>query len=92
MKNENVKGCLVILYSTNSLFVHYEVIERDDTTGFTRSINIPSGDYNVSLFSLDKNGLPFTRTAHLPKSISLSAADIERESNQDDSKYTMDGC
>ena len=87
-----MKGCLVILYSINSSFVHYEVIERVNASSFKRSIRFPGGEYNVSFFSLDKNRLPFSRAANLPKSITLLTIDTEWENNQqqDDSKCRVD--
>ena len=77
-----MKGCLVILYSINSSFIHYEVIERVNASSFKRSIRIPGGEYNVSFFSLDKDRLPFSRAANLPKSITLLTIDTEYSRNE----------
>ena len=64
-------GILIVVYSADNNikyhFVHCSNIHRTITM-----TNLPSGQYKVSVFVVEENGLPFNRSATTPRNISLN--------------------
>jgi hypothetical protein len=60
-------GILIIVYSAdNESNIDYHFIHRSMTT-----TNLPSGQYKVSVFVVEGNGLLFNRSATTPRNVSL---------------------
>ena len=66
-------GILIVVYladnDSNTIkyhFVHHSNIHRTITM-----INLPGGQYKVSIFVIEGNGLPFNRSATTPRNVSL---------------------
>ena len=67
-------GILIMIYSAdNESTIDYHHIHRSNvhTKLNTSMTNLPSGQYKVSVFVVEGNGLPFSRSATTPKDISL---------------------
>ena len=63
---------LIIIYSTDNRNDVYYLIKSLSTEGETPVTNIsslPSGPYNVSVFVLEEDGLPFIRSASTPRNV-----------------------
>ena len=63
---------LAIIYSTDNRNDIYYTISSLSTEGETLVTNIsslPSGLYNVSVFVVEEEGLPFNRSASTPRSV-----------------------
>ena len=72
-------GVLIIAYSlTDNTDIHYNVIPRpsgDATPRQSTTLSGLSGDrYNISVFALMENGLPFVRAVTEVKTVTVSAA------------------
>ena len=68
----NIMGLLIITYSlSNDLDIHYNVIPRSINGGkiVTSVLGLSIGQYNVSVFLLEENGLPFSRSTTIPKNV-----------------------
>ena len=62
-------GILVIVYANDSN-IRYEFIPRSEIPmAFVTSL--PDGRYEVSVFVVEENGLPFRRSATVPRNVSL---------------------
>ena len=72
INGSSAASVLAIIYSTDNRNDIYYVISPLSTEGETLVTNIsglPSGLYNVSVFVLEKNGLPFNRSASTPRNV-----------------------
>lgn len=67
------KAILAIVYSDSCSGVHYIFsslsIEEEKLTAAVSGL--PSGMYNVSVFVVEDNGLPFNRSAITPRNITI---------------------
>ena len=62
-------GILAIVYA-NDLNIQYEFIPRSEIPmAFVTSL--PDGRYDVSVFVVEENGLPFRRSVTVPRNVSL---------------------
>ena len=70
-------GILIVVYSANndSDTIKYHFIHRSNIRRTITMTNLPSGQYKVSVFVVEGNGLPFKRSATTPRNLSL----IERK-------------
>ena len=65
-------GILIIIYSPdNDSYIHYQFIPRSDIPMTTMS-NIHDGQYRVSVFVVEENGLPFNKSTATPRNVSIS--------------------
>ena len=62
-------GILAIIYSNDSN-IHYQFISRSESP-MTFVSGLPNGQYEVSVFVVEENGLPFRRSATVPRNVSL---------------------
>ena len=52
----------------------YRYIPRESTTALRdENIHVPGGDYGISVFVVEESGLPFTRTASTPVTVSVDS-------------------
>ena len=64
-------GILSIVYSPNSdSNIHYWFTSHSDIMTMTMS-GLPGGHYKASVFVVDDSGLPFNRSATIPRNVSL---------------------
>ena len=64
-------GILTIVYSLDTESdIHYQFIPRSDIPMTTMS-DLPDGQYKVSVFVVEENGLPFNKSATTPRNVSL---------------------
>ena len=75
-------GALIIIYSlTNDSDVHYVIITVDPertvaiNASVTVSVGLNGGEYGVSVFALENGGLPFKRSAALPKTVQVAGSE-----------------
>ena len=72
-------GILIVVYSadneSNSTTIKYHFVHRSNMRRTITMTNLPNGQYEVSVFVVEGNGLPFSRSATKPRNISL----IERK-------------
>ena len=61
----------VVILSTSKVLYHLVQRERSGLHVDGTIVNIMGGDQVVSVFVLEENGLPFTRTASTPKVVSV---------------------
>ena len=76
---------LIIIYSTDNHNNIYYTISSLSTEGQTLVTNIsglPSGPYNVSVFVLEENGLPFNRSASTPRNVLVEEHQGEENGEQ----------
>ena len=67
-------GLLSIVYSPNNDYkIQYQFISRSDIiSANTVSLSgFPCGHYKVSVFVVEANGLPFNRSATVPRNVSV---------------------
>jgi hypothetical protein len=65
-------GILTVVYSADSESnIDYHFIDRSSIHTTTSMSNLPSGQYEVSMFVVEGNGLPFNRSATAPRNVSL---------------------
>ena len=63
---------LVIIYSETLGDVHYMFSSQSVEDKIVANIRgLPRGVFNVSVFVVEDNGLPFNRSATIPKSVSV---------------------
>ena len=71
-------GLLIIIYSlTNDSNVHY--ITGGSTSQQPRNVSVPGlagGEYGISVFVVEENGLPFERVATSPKLVAVETSKI----------------
>ena len=68
-------GVLLIMFSlTNEDDISYVFVPRPrESQDIERTLTgLSEGDYQVSFFVMDEDGLPFNRSANLPRNISVS--------------------
>ena len=68
-------GILIVVYSADDdseSNIDYRFIHRSNVHTTTCMTNLPSGRYEVSVFVVERNGLPFNRSATTPRDISLN--------------------
>ena len=73
--NSSAVGVLLITFSlTNEDDISYVFVPRprESQDIETTLTGLSEGDYQVSFFVVDKDGLPFNRSANLPRNISVS--------------------
>ena len=74
INGSSADSILAIIYSTDNHNDIYYTISSLSTEGETLVTNIsglPSGPYNVSIFVLEEDGLPFNRSASTPRNVSV---------------------
>ena len=71
VSQSSAQGILAIVYSLSEPNIYYLLVPRSfgDQRASTLFKCIPNGAYNVSLFSVEMNGHPFSRTATRVKSL-----------------------
>jgi hypothetical protein len=72
INGSSANSILAIIYSTDSRNDVYYKISSPSTAEeklVTNISGLPSGLYNVSVFVLEENGLPFSRSATTPRSV-----------------------
>ena len=70
--SSSATSVLAIIYSADSRNNIYYVISplsTEEETLMTNISGLPSGQYNVSVFVLEENDLPFNRSASTPRSV-----------------------
>ena len=72
-------GILIVVYSaddeSNSTMIKYHFVHRSNICRTVMMTNLPNGQYEVAIFVVEGNGLPFSRSATKPRNVSL----IERK-------------
>ena len=70
-------GILIVVHSADdNSNINYRLIHRSNIHTTTSSMtNLPSGQYKVSVFVVEGNGLPINRSAATPRNVSF----IERK-------------
>ena len=81
----NALGALIVAYSlTDDSDIHYSIIIRQNKTRILSPlVEFSNTFYNLSTFVITENGLPFTRTAALPK--------VLLNNNNSEGKYYYQG-
>ena len=72
INGSSATSMLAIIYSTDNRNGIYYTISSLSTAEETLATNIsglPSGPYNISVFVLKEDGLPFNRSASTPRSV-----------------------
>ena len=72
LSGSSATSVLIIIYSTDNRSDVYYTISSLSTEGETLVTNISglaSGLYNISVFVLEENGLPFNRSASTPRNV-----------------------
>ena len=75
-------GLLIIIYSlTNDSDVHYIYIARGSMLQQSKSVDmnvtgLAGGEYSISVFVVEENGLPFERVATSPKLVAVETSKI----------------
>jgi hypothetical protein len=65
-------GILIVAYSADSdTNIDYNFIHRSSIHTTTSMSSLPSGQYEVSVFVMEGNGLPFNKSATAPRNVSL---------------------
>ena len=66
-------GILIVVYSADndSNMIKYHFVHRSNIRRTITMTNLPSGQYKVSVFVVEGNGLPFNRSATIPRNVSL---------------------
>ena len=84
INGSSTSSILVIIYSTDNRNDVYYTISSLSTEGETlvTNIGLPSGPYNVSVFVLEENGLPFNRSASTPRSVLVGEHQEEENGEQ----------
>ena len=62
---------LVIIYSDSRSSYMFSPPSNEEEKLMTRVTGLPSGQYNVSVFVVEENGLPFERSATKPRNVSV---------------------
>ena len=65
----------VLVIASGDSGVHYHISTRDG--GVSHAVTIPGlagGEYTVSVFVVEENGLPFERAAMLPDHLSIETS------------------
>ena len=73
--NSSAVGVLLIVFSfTNEDDINYMFVQRPSGPQEieTTLTGLSVGDYQVSFFVVDDNGLPFNQSANLPSNVSVS--------------------
>ena len=70
-------GILIVVYSADndSTTTKYHFMHRSNLRRTIAMTNLPRGQYKVSVFVMEENGLPFSRSATTPRDLYL----FERE-------------
>ena len=75
INNSGAVGLLIIVYSlTREAEIQYTFSQRPKEQQETEKIltGLSDGDYQTSVFVVDKSGLPFEQVASLPSNVSIS--------------------
>ena len=68
-------GILIVVYSanndSNNIMIKYHFMHRSNIYRTITMTNLPSGQYEVSVFVVEENELPFNRSATTPRNVSL---------------------
>ena len=67
----NASGALVIAYSARNIYYLFSPYPNKYLVTATLS-DLTSDQYQVSVFIVEKNGLPFNRSAAVPKNVSVN--------------------
>ena len=68
---------LVIVYSDSDVYYIFSSPSEEETN----VRGLPSGLYNVSVFVVEENGLPFNRSATTPRSVSVMEGEHGEQSH-----------
>ena len=68
INGSSISGVLAIIYDGNEI-VYYRLIKAEGRKLFRNITGIREGEYKVSMFDVEENGLPFERVASLPKTV-----------------------
>ena len=70
-------GILIVIYwaDNDSNMIKYHFVHRSNIRRTIAMTNLPRGQYKVSVFVVEENGLPFSRSATTPRNLYL----FERE-------------
>ena len=68
IEDSMASGMLVIVYSLDKLSdIHYLQVSCSSETGAaSKTLRMSKGPHSISIFSIEKEGLPFDRTAKRP--------------------------
>ena len=68
-------GILIVVYSanndSNNIMIKYHFMHRSNIRRTITMTNLLSGQYEVSVFVVEENGLSFNRSATTPRNVSL---------------------
>jgi hypothetical protein len=66
-------GILIVAYlaDNESKIMNYHFIHRFNVRTTTSISSLPSGQYMMSVFVVEENGLPFNRSATTPRNVSF---------------------
>ena len=69
-------GILLVVYpaddESNNTMIKYHFVHRSNIYRTITMTNLPSGQYKVSVFVMEGNGLPFNRSATIPRNVSIN--------------------
>ena len=68
INGSSISGALAIIYDGNEI-VHYRLIKAEGRRLLRNITGIREGEYKVSMFDVEENGLPFQRVASPPKTV-----------------------
>ena len=63
---------------SNSTMIKYHFVHRSNIRRTVTMTNLPNGQYEVSVFVVEGNGLPFSRSTTTPRNVSLIERKIYR--------------
>ena len=85
INGSSATSVLAIIYSTdnrNGVYYTISSLSTAEETLVTNISGLPSGSYNVSVFVLEENGLPFNRSASTPRSVLVGEHQGDKNSEQ----------
>ena len=81
-------GVLVIVSGDSDSYYHIATRDGSDIQEATVT-GIAGGEYSVSVFVVEENGLPFERAANLPSPLSMEESKMSRERNDSTVYYVI---
>ena len=71
IEGSTATGVLVAMSTTSEVYFHMFTREGTQSQFANTVSNVAGGDYSVSVFVEDENGLPFNRSATIPQNVTV---------------------
>ena len=73
MKGSTATGVLAVIISESEIFYHFVERGSNEQQFDGNVLGVVGGEYNISFFVVEENGLPFSRTASTPKVVTVES-------------------